>query len=481
MDYVPGETGSSFMESEAFIKIIMGPVGGGKSTVCLFDILQRAQNQTVFGNTRRTKYIFLRNTVAQLKSTVKPLITQWLVEMPLKVYGAPMGQWRLTENVFEIKCQLEDGTIMHTEFYLLAADTPDDVRRLLSLEASGAFVEEAREIDEEVFKGLLGRVARYPNVASGGVKYPGVVCATNPPPMDTYWQKMIASPPKNAAVFVQPEALLEDGSINPEAENLEHLDPEYYPNLVAANTEDWIDVYLKNKFGPGGFGQPVFKSTFKLGFHKASAPLRPISGITSPLVVGMDNGLQAAACVVQQDARGLVNVLSEAYVPADVTMGVESFLDRILIPHLNSTYPTARRENFIFNLDPACFQRSQVNEATIAQAVQSRGFVARRASTNDPGKRIDAVEGLLTRAVDGTAGLRFDPDRCPYLLKAMDWGYRYKKAGAGHSLQIDKNHFSHLAESLQYACLHFNAQFSQTMTAFQTRARTVKPRAYNYV
>ena len=92
---------------------------------------------------------------------------------------------------------------------------------------------------------------------------------------------------------------------------------------------------------------------------------------------------QAAAVVLQQDARARVNVLSECFVPFDQTMGVESFLDRLLIPHLTSRF-TARRENFLFVLDPACFQRSQVNEATIAQAVQARGFRAMRASTNDP-------------------------------------------------------------------------------------------------
>lgn len=482
MNYVPSPTGEKFLADDKFIKLLMGPVGGGKSTVCLFDLLKRAREQEPFGNVRRTKFIVLRNTMAQLKSTVKPLISQWLVDMPANLGGAPLGQWRLTENVFEIKCVVEDGTIMHTELCLLAADTPDDVRRLLSLEASAAWVEECREVEESVFKGLLGRVARFPNRASGGVTYPGVICSTNPPPMDTFWQQMIESPPSNTSVFKQPAAILEDGSINPEAENLENLDPDYYGNLIAANTGDWVDVYLKNLFGPGNHGQPVFKAAFKSTFHRATSPLRAIPAMAYPIVVGVDNGLQAAAVVMQQDARGRVNALSEAYVPENVTMGFDSFLDRILIPHLTSQYPTVSRAHFIMVMDPACFERSQRDEATLAQSVAARGYKPLRAATNDPEKRVAAAEGLLTRAIDGQAGMLFDTTGCSHLLKALEWGYRYKKNANGQMiLMADKNHYSHVADAFQYACLHYNAQVSQTMTAFQSKARAIKPKAYAYV
>jgi hypothetical protein len=201
----------------------------------------------------------------------------------------------------------------------------------------------------------------------------------------------------------------------------------------------------------------------------------------NPLVVGMDNGLQAAAAVMQQDPRGRVNVLSECYVPESETMGVETFLDRLLVPHLTSKYK-ANRSAFLFVLDPACFQRSQVNEATIAQAVMTRGFRAIKASTNDPAKRQDAMEGLLNRAVDGKAGILFDPG-CKYLSDGMEWGYRYKRnATTGlSSTQRDKTHHSHLCEAAEYAALHFNARVNPTYTLMGSRAREVKRTTYSYV
>lgn len=475
LNFKPSKTGLAFIRSKKFIKLVCGPVGGGKSTVALFDLFARALKQAPFNNVRRTKFGILRNTTQQLRATVKPLIDQWFVTM---VTTGSIGQWRLTDNVFEIKVDLPDGTMVHSEFMLLAADTPDDVRRLLSLELSAAWVEECREVDDQVFNGLQGRVARFPSRAAGGVTYPGVICSTNPPPLGTFWHEFMTDPPKTAEIFMQPAAMLEDGSWNPEAENIENLDPNYYENLVAGKNSGWIDVYIRNMFGPGEFGNPVYRSTFKSSFHVSTTPIKAISQSLNPLLVGMDNGLQAAAAIGQQDARGRVNILGECFVPKDETMGVETFLDRHLIPKIRNEFPQFRPENVLFVLDPACFQRSQVDEKTIAQAVAMRGFKVIRASTNDPERRIQAVEGLLSRQIDGGPGLLIDPG-CSHLISACEWGYRYKKTQTGGTLTPEKNHFSHLSDGMQYLCLHYNAAMSGTNFG-RKAAMPVKKAAYAY-
>lgn len=485
MKYAASPTVQAFMDSRAFIKGLMGPVGGGKSTGCMMELLfERAMGQKPHNSVRRTKFAIVRNTSAQLKQTVKPLLDEWFVTMPLEAQGRALGQWRLTDGVFEVEMPLPDGTLLHTEFFLLAADTPDDVRRLLSLQLSAAWVEEAREIDSEVFKGLLGRVGRFPSRVAGGVTYPGVIFSTNAPMLNTYWHEMIVSPPDNAEVFVQPPAVVEVGGedvINEEAENRQFLIEGYYENLLAANTEAWVDVYLKNKFGVGNAGQAVYKETFKRKFHVASGALRAQPYASYPFVVGMDNGLQAAAAVMQGDSRGRVNVLSEAYVPKDTTMGVETFLDTILVPHLLAKYPGVPREAFTFVLDPACYQRSQVNEMTIAQAVAKRGYKTVKAATNDPEKRQMAMEGLLNRAIDGGPGLVVDPG-CTHFIDGMEWGFRYKKAPEGQvSTTRDKTHHSHLCEAAEYGAGHFNSPVVMNVTAWQTQARPVKRVDHLYI
>lgn len=479
LNYVPGPTGEKFIQDRSFIKVIMGSVGSGKSTVALMDLLQRAISQEPFGGVRRTRAILMRNTMAQLKSTVKPLIDQWCVEIPTKMGGYPMGQWRLSDNTFEVKFRLQDGTTVHSELIMMAADTPDDVRRLLSVECSFAWVEEAREIVEEVFDGLQGRTKRFPSKAAGGVTYPGVICSTNPPALGTSWHKLITEPPKNAAIFIQPAALLPDGSINPEAENLEHLASDYYEDLMQGKTEGWISVYLRNEFGAGDWGAPVYKGSFKDSFHVSKTPLKPISQSLNPLIVGCDNGLTAAATIGQQDARGRVNVFAECFVPEGETMGFETFLDRMLVPLLRNKFPMFKTDNILFSMDPACFSRSSLDEKTLAQAVQKRGFKVVKASTNDPERRINAVENLLARQIDGGPGFLIDPS-CTHTVNCFAWAYRFKRTQTGQGTATpDKNHAANQADSCQYMALAFDAGVSGSFMK-KPAARKVVPSGYRY-
>lgn len=474
LNYKPGPVGARFLASRARVKLICGPVGGGKSTLALMELVRRAVQQKPGPNgVRRTKAIILRNTMAQLKSTVKPLIDQWLVVAT----NNQAGQWRLTDNTFEMKFALPDGTTVHSELVMMAADTPDDVRRLLSMECSYAWIEECREVDSEVAESLEGRCNRFPNRASGGVSEPGLICSTNPPPMGSYWQEFMSNPPRKAEIFLQPAALLDDGTVNPEAENLENLAPDYYDVLCEGKSEAWIDVFLKNKFGSGGFGNPVFQSSFKRDFHVSKEVLHAISQSINPLIIGLDNGLTAAAVIGQQDMRGRVNILDECYVPEGTTMGVESFLDKLLIPKLRNEWPV-RPDKVIFVVDPACFQRSQVDEKTIAMAIQQRGFAVKKAVTNDPERRIGAVEGLLNRQIDGGPAIAFSP-KCEHIVQAMDFAYRYKKSASGLTTLIpEKNHASHIADALQYFCLHYNAVADAALMAMRPRAREVVKASY---
>lgn len=479
LNYVASPTGNRFLSSRAFLKLIMGPVGGGKSTVALMDLWQRSVDQTAFGGVRRSKWGILRNTNQQLKATVKPLIDAWFVDMPAKMGGAPAGQWRLTDNVFEMKLRLADRTIVHSEFMLLACDEPQDVRRLLSLELSGAWVEEAREIGEEIVSGLQGRVARFPSRAQGGVKYPGVIFSTNPPPQETFWHGFITDPPKTAEVFLQPPAMLEDGHLNLAAENLENLDPLYYERIVEGKKPGWIDVYIKNNFGAGEYGNPVYKDTFKRAFHVATTELTPIPQSMNPLVVGCDNGLTAAATVGQRDAKGRVNIFAECFVPEGDSYGFETFLDRQLLPLLRLKFPQFRPENIIFSMDPACFSRSSLDEKTLAQAVQKRGFTVVKAYSNDPEKRISAVESLLGRQIDGGPGVLIDPS-CKALIKGFEFAYRFRKANASQSSPTpDKNHAANLADSCQYLAMAYETGVSGGFNK-RKAATPVKRGAYVY-
>lgn len=445
LNYVPpGPVGESFMHDRSFVSIICGPIGSGKSTAALFKLLMLSLDQEPVDSIRRSRIVILRNTADQLRDTIVPTLNQWFVEAA----QGRMGGWIIKDKRFLMRFALADRTTVECEFWLMAADTPDDVRRLLSVECSWAWVEEAREVREEVFSGLQGRVGRYPSNAMGGVKNKCVLASTNPPPIGGFWHKSMTEVPKDWAVFMQPPALLEDNSLNPLREN-PFLDEDYYDKLIGGKTEEWIDVYLRGKFGIGNAGQPVYKSSFKRSFHVTENPLEPIRTKTFPVVVGMDNGLTAAAAILQEDIRGRVCVLDECYVPPGVTMGVERFLDTMLIPLLRRRF---FMNDIVFVLDPACYQRSQINEVTIAQTVQARGYRTAMSRTNDPDKRISAVEEQLTRALEGKARFLISP-ACKWLIEGFEYGYRYpaKKDGSVDASKPTKNHHSHCHDALQYA------------------------------
>lgn len=478
IDYNPSPTGERFFASRKFVKLAMGPVGGGKSTLALMDIVQRSFLQAPFDDVRYTKHLIVRNTLAQLKSTVKPIIDTWLVTMP----KGTMGDWQLTDHTFMLRCRLPDGTVVNSDFIMMPADTPEDVRRLLSLEVSDAWIEEGREVVEEIVEGITGRVDRYPSMAMGGCTYPGMVISTNPPPLGGFWHKCIATPPANWEIFTQPPAVLPDGSVNPEADNLEHLPAAYYPNLMEGKSKEWIDVYLRNEFGEGNSGKAVYRETFRKDFHVAKDRLLAVPQSINKLVIGVDNGLTAAAAILQRDMRGRVNLLAECAVPEGSTMGFETFLDKMLIPKLVAEFPMFRRENIVFVGDPAIAQRSQVNEATIEQAIRARGYQVFLAPTNDPERRVQAVETLLQLSIDGAAGFLIDPT-CIHAINGFAWEYRYKKAPEGIiTTMVEKNHASHLGDAVQYGCLFYaGVVTSGSRLSLKPPAKPVKPAPRRFV
>src|SRR3954468_23167675 len=68
-----------FMRSDAFVRVIAGPVGSGKTTGAIFEILRRSIEQRPGPDgLRRTRWAIVRQTLQQLKMTVLLDILTWL-------------------------------------------------------------------------------------------------------------------------------------------------------------------------------------------------------------------------------------------------------------------------------------------------------------------------------------------------------------------------------------------------------------------
>lgn len=465
------------MLSPAFVRVLGGPIGGGKSVCCLHELFRWATEQKPNADKeRKTRFLIIRNTADQLRSTVIKSMHDWFP--PGKV-----GVWRASEKTMYIDLPLADGTRVKSEWMAIALDTPDDVRKALSLEATGLWGNEARELHKEVVEALLGRVDRFPSMKDGGATRAGAIFDTNMPDADTWWQEQMENPPKNWTVHVQPPAIIplnlyrdkykedpdeirmaeaHDGTVyaaNPESDNYEHLSPSYYPNNIPGRSQDFLDVFLRCKYGRALNGLPVYDTTFSTDFHIAKDELLPLNSHKYPLTIGLDFGRTPACVIGQLDHNGRVLVFDEL---VSENMGLEKFLATKLKPLLYAKYSGF---TVVIAPDPAGWARTQVGEVSPVDVLKKEGFRVVRPTTNNVRPRIDAVERLLTRQVDGRAGMLVSPS-CDQLVKGFKYGYRWKidkKGNLQDEGSPEKNEFSHVHDALQYFALVVDLGISGNM------------------
>lgn len=453
IDYNPSPTAIKFhQDTESDFKFILGPVGGGKTSMAVMEMFFTSLRQKPDNHgRRRTRWVVIRNTFPELKSTVIKTFENWLGSMTKVVYDTPIRA--------SIRQPLTDGTTLDIEFIFLALDDESSVKKLRSLEVTGGMISEASEISEAVVEMLETRTGRYPpvNAAIGceGATWSGIIAESNPPSMRSWIYRVFeVERPKGHRMFKQPPALLYDPEApegeqyvaNPEAENIQYLANgyDYYFKQLRRARQEFINVYILGQYGTTYDGKPVWPmfsvskhvSEHELHFHQHS-----------PLVIGMDFGLMPAAVFTQLDPMGQMSVLTELS-PQDLTL--EEFIVEHMLPLLQARFPSARP---IIVGDPTGGSRSALAQHNSFQMLQQYNLVARPAPTNDPDMRIAAVEYFLQRS----GGFIMD-SRCVTLIEAMLGGYRYKKRNASdmdstYKDRPEKNKFSHPADALQYAAL----------------------------
>lgn len=443
--YTASKTLARFHRSNAFYRGVMGPVRGGKSTAMSWEIMSRAQRQAPgHDGVRRTRFVVVRNTYRELIDTTIKTWSDWFRP---DVFGA------YNQNTMShlIKFKQNDKTRVETEILFRALDRPEDVRKLLSMEVTGAWVNEAREVPKGVIDVLGDRVGQYPALKDGGCTWRGVMMDTNPPDDDHWWYRLAeVDRPGGWEFFKQPGGLLEkDGSFiaNPKAENIENLEPGYYLTRMAGKAPDYIRVYYCNQYGFIKEGKPVYPEYVDT-VHCASEVLEPVKGL--PIWVGIDFGLTPAALLGQRLPNGRWLWIDEL-VTED--MGAVRFAE-ILGAKMTGEYAGFRFETPYG--DPAGDNRAQTDEQTPFDILKANGIPAQPAPSNDPVLRREAVAVALSRLIDGKPGLMISP-KCAVTRKGMAGAYHYKRVQVSgderYQDKPNKNKYSHVCEAGQYLML----------------------------
>jgi hypothetical protein len=423
----------AFHVSDGFVRGIVGPIGSGKSVACVMEIMRRAaQQRPSTDGIRRTRWAVIRNTYGELRDTTLKTFFDWV---PNTGNSFPR-KWNASDYVYHIRQNDLDAEILFR-----ALDRPQQIKKLLSLELTGAWVNEAREVPLTVVNALQGRVGRFPSARDEGCSWFGVLMDTNAPDTDHWWYRLFEEErPENWLLVRQPPGR------SREAENIANLPPRYYDNLVPGKSPDWINVYVDGQYGFVREGKPVW-GEYSDRVHCAAEPLG--FDAARPLLMGQDFGLTPAAVFAQRDVQGRWRVLEELIGDG---MGIQRFAE-IARGFIAEKFPGVAQQDVRLWGDPAGADPAQTDERTCFQILRAQGFQPERAPTQNFAARREAVAAALNRLIDGEPGFLLSPS-CRVLRKALGGGYAYRRipivGDERFAERPDKNRYSHPADALQY-------------------------------
>jgi len=487
--YASSPTGVKLHNSHADIRLVMGCVGSGKSTMMINELIMLALLQKPdIHQKRSTRWLIVRETYPQLRNTVFESFKLWLKPNETTrryTESAPM-RIRWTDR-------LSDGTYMNAEFIFMAVAKPQDYENLKSLELTGGFINECGAMDYDVVTTVLSRLGRYPApVDAVDIDNPitrvSLLLDTNPPEDDGWVAEKMNVSPKGWECWKQPPALLKDNTsedgyvLNPEGENFKFLGTgakSYYLDKVPSMTAEQISVLFCGNFGVTLSGKAIYRRQWSDDYHMAKAELKAIAG--SPILLGWDWGRGGEACVIgQKMPNGQLRILHE--VVAD-NIGLFDFARNMVKPLLEKYYP---KDKFTISSvgDPSGLASHGLSFDGLnyfdvlnnsKTGVFTDWFMTAPALSNHVELRLNSVRHFLTeKTPNGAPLIQLNRD-CGVLRKGFNAAYMYeRKQVMGRAQYKDapnKNDASHPHDALQYLCLLAHPHYERLVkhTEFVTR------------
>lgn len=430
----------------------------GKSSGCVMEFPERGRMQ-VRGpdGKRKTRFAVVRNTVKQLEDTTIKTLFQWLPP-------AYFGRYTSNDHRYVIKALPE----CEIEILFRALDRPEHIKNLLSLDLTGAWINEAREVPWAIVEAMMGRVGRYPAKVDGGCTWSGIWMDTNPPEVDSKWYKFfeeenwrddfddlkragslppsITEPDDFARIFKQP------AGTSPNAENLENLPPGYYARLGIGKTDEWKKVYILGQYGFVTDNKTVFPE-YRDDLHLRE--LDPLPGVT--IERNWDWGLTPACTFSQMQPNGRWLIFAELIA---TQMGADRFSDDVLEYCARVFKPKSGQSVTFSDIgDPSGDSGAQTDERTCFEIVQGKGINIYGGEQNLQ-MRLESLRKPLMMLGDyGGPRIAIHP-RCTQTRKAFMGAYYYRRMATNserYSTEPEKNHpYSDLMDGLEYRAVeHF--------------------------
>jgi hypothetical protein len=453
---------AEFLRSNAFVNVLEGPVGSGKTDALCIKATRHAQEQwpSPIDGVRYSRFALVRNTTPDLKrSTIK----SWLECYPQDVYG-PLKSGAPMHHNFRYSWP---GGDVHMETDFIGLDKDDDVRKLRSTQYTRILFDELEFILKILFDEARQRL-RYPAMKHGGPRCPGVDAATNAPPED-HWLPIMTGRvefppglsdddlkaltwPVEWKHFLQPPALIEEFDqrggvtgyrVNPAAENLQNVGEAYYLNMLPGMRRDAIDSRLMVRTVLVVDGSPVWPM-FRREFHVARHVLQP--NLNYDVEVWLDFGRVYPAALFVQEINQQIQVQHEMLGFNEPTMEFAPKVKR----HLQQNYPGC---SFRCIGDPKGRDKGQQTNDSSYDIFKSFGMPVMPAPVkqNDIDERTEAVAYVLNDNPSGVPRFQVSPV-CRTLIVGMAGRYCLIKEEDG-ILRPKKDKYSNLCDCAQYGCV----------------------------
>ena len=428
------------------VRMVIGPLGSGKTFSAIFEILMMCHDQSPDRNgVRKSRWCISRNTFPDLNSATIPDVKEIVdhINPDGWNHNAPIT-WRHTYP------RADDGTQVQIELQFRSFDGEQDVKKARGMQLTGAWVDEVAEFHKANLDMLIGRVKRYPPKSQVPNAKFGVIGTSNACARD-HWLAKASRAEKQLGwwIGVQPGGLVRVGSgwrENPLAENLKNLPDRYYLDQATNKRESWVRLNLCNEFVVHSDGRPVHPD-FNERLHVQEC--QGVHGV--PLTIGMDFGRTPAAVVMQKDPEtGQWRVLSEL---CTKNMGAKRF-GEVLVQHLNERYDGFTIGNVTG--DPAGNDMAQTRDETPLEMVQLAGLDAIPAYTNDFEVRTETLDTLLRQLIGGQPAIVVDPG-CTTLIEGLAGRYQFRRIQVTSAEKYvdkpDKTAESHVCEALHYGLM----------------------------
>lgn len=473
----PGPVAQAFLNSTALTAIIMGPLGGGKTTACMFKRLKLASRAPLAWHpvtrkpTRMCRAIVLRDTFRQTEKTV---LASWQKAFPKGYRGSTSVGGNDRPYTHTLNFFGGDGVRIEaiTEFAGLGEQAIGEM--LKGTEYSIGWLNEVDTHAEGALDDLEGRLGRYPSedmlltpreiaeleeqlghrVYAPEDRMRALIGDMNAPTLDNWtYETLVTNRGPDREFFQQPSGM------SPEAENIFALPGgrDYYERMVKNFDERYIRRMVHNMFGYSLAGKAVHAS-FDRQRHVALTEIAPNPALE--LHIGVDvstGGLSPAAMFAQASTR--IRFIDELYEGHGV--GPARFAEA-LQRLMNERYPNFPRSLVRLWPDPASQfgadkEAGQLNALEILASVLGVPARVPGDGSNEIGMRLAVVDKELMGFMEPDTSLLVSP-RCKLYIAGIEGKYRYKRKPATATNEFEdlpeKAHpWSDLQDAGQYAII----------------------------